>query len=194
MQSGVGSMRESRALWSILFAAAVGCGPGKPAVDSGAGPETATPAGIGEPAEHDDGHEAAVHDEHAGHAHDVPAEPTSTPPVPSADPAAAALAAYERAKPVFEQRCARCHKTGGPGAKKASLEHFSMDSYPFGGHHAGEIAAAIRKVLGAGGGKATMPADKPGVVQGEELALVLAWADAAERAASDARPHGHDER
>jgi hypothetical protein len=57
-----------------------------------------------------------------------------------------------------------------------------MDQYPFAGHHAHEIADTIRKVLGAGKSKPTMPLDKPGAVQGAELRLILEWADAYDRA------------
>jgi hypothetical protein len=52
-----------------------------------------------------------------------------------------------------------------------------MDSYPFGGHHAAEIAATIRLVLGASGKPPTMPRDNPGVVHGESLVLIMKWAD-----------------
>ena len=62
------------------------------------------------------------------------------------------------------------------GAKK--LDHFDMTTYPFGGHHAMEIAREIRKSLGIGGGTPRMPADDKGAVQGEELARIEAWADA----------------
>jgi hypothetical protein len=59
----------------------------------------------------------------------------------------------------------------------------SMDGYPFQGHHAGEAGTVIRKVLGAAGGrKPTMPSDDPGAVTGEDLAKILAWADAFDRA------------
>lgn len=107
--------------------------------------------------------------------------------------------AYERARPVFERHCSKCHTSGGKQAKRGALRHFSMDAYPFGGHHAGEMAATIREVLGATGEEATMPDDDPGSVQGEELAAVLEWAAAFERsyaaglqgAAHDAHGHGH---
>jgi mono/diheme cytochrome c family protein len=91
---------------------------------------------------------------------------------------AAELAAYEQAKPVLEKHCAGCHAKGGKGAKASTLRHFEMTAYPFGGHHAETISAEIREVLGATGKKPTMPKNKPGIVQGEELALILAWADA----------------
>ena len=74
--------------------------------------------------------------------------------------------------------CASCHAKGGRMAKAKSLDHFDMTSYPFGGHHAGEITATIRKSLAIGGGKATMPKNKPGSLTADELAAVAAWADA----------------
>jgi hypothetical protein len=57
-----------------------------------------------------------------------------------------------------------------------------MTSYPFGGEHAAEITQSIRKVLAIGGGKAKMPKDKPGSVQGPELSLISDWADAYDKA------------
>jgi hypothetical protein len=106
---------------------------------------------------------------------------TEVAPAPS-DPLAAEQAAYERARPVFERHCARCHTTAGSKAKRGMLSHFNMDQYPFGGHHADEIAQEIRLVLGAAGKPPTMPRDDKGAVRGEELTLVLAWADAFDEA------------
>ncbi len=63
-----------------------------------------------------------------------------------------------------------------------------MDDYPFGGHHADEAGAVVRKVLGVAGRKATMPPDNPGAVTGDDLSDILAWADAydaAKRASKD---------
>jgi hypothetical protein len=97
-------------------------------------------------------------------------------------------AAFERAKPAFERHCFRCHATAGANAKPKALAHIRMDGYPFGGHHADEAGAAVRKVLGASGGIATMPADDPGGVTGDDLARMLAWAnafDTARRASKD---------
>ena len=98
--------------------------------------------------------------------------------------------AYERARPVFERYCASCH-TSERGST-AALVHFSMDGYPFGGHHADEIAGTIRLVLGVNGEKATMPQGQPGVVKGEELQRIIDWADAVDRAQASALPHGHE--
>lgn len=92
------------------------------------------------------------------------------------------IAAFETAKPAFERHCFRCHTSAGKKSKPKALAHISMDVYPFGGHHADESGSVVRKVLGAGGGKPTMPSDNPGAVTGEDLALILAWADAFEHA------------
>src|SRR2546423_664974 len=101
-------------------------------------------------------------------------------------------AAYASARPVFERHCFRCHTTGGKKAKRKALDHISMDGYPFKGHHAGEAGTVVRKVLGAGGDrKATMPSDDPGAVTGDDLAKILAWADAFDRAQAPKQEHTH---
>jgi mono/diheme cytochrome c family protein len=117
------------------------------------------------------------------------------PATREADPIAQEMRAYEQARPVFEKYCAGCHTERARGTEHAeALLHFSMVSYPFGGHHADEIAAEIRAVLGAAGNEPTMPPDTPGVVRGEELDLVLAWADAFDRAqAVRSADQGHDQ-
>ena len=129
---------------------------------------------------------------HAPAEEDAPAEadaeapaPAEPPPPAEPDPAqvkadllAAETAAYEAAKPVFEKHCVRCHQEGQKKAKKKILEHLNITTYPFTGEHGADAGPAIRKVLAIGGGKAVMPADTKGAVQGEELALVAAWADA----------------
>ncbi len=98
-------------------------------------------------------------------------------------PAAAEKAAYERARPIFEKHCASCHTTAGKGKrKKKALRHFSMDSYPFGGHHAAEIGEEIREVLGVTGEKPKMPADRPGSVTGADLDAIVEWSKAFDRA------------
>jgi hypothetical protein len=51
-----------------------------------------------------------------------------------------------------------------------------MSSYPFAGEH--NKAPDIRLVLGTTGKKATMPKTKPGSVKGDDLASIIAWADA----------------
>ena len=141
----------------------------------------------------------------AGEAPPTEPQPTEEPaPQPPPDPAqvkaelvAAEKSAFEMAEPVFKQHCARCHVKGEKKAKAKTLGHFDMTTYPFGGHHADEISAKIRKVLAIGGGKPTMPKDDRGAVQGDELSLIAAWADAYDRAhaggAHEDRGHGaHD--
>jgi|GEM_PF-1739567 len=108
----------------------------------------------------------------------VPEPATPDPAQAEKDLIAPEMSAYAQAKPVFDKFCAGCHTQGGPGAKKSTLAHFDTTSYPFQGHHSHEMAASIRKALGVGGRKATMPRDKPGSVQGEDLALIMRWADA----------------
>jgi mono/diheme cytochrome c family protein len=94
--------------------------------------------------------------------------------------AAAETAAFERARPVFEQRCATCHTSAGAKASAETLTHFSMDTYPFGGHHATTIGAEVREVLGVTGEPPTMPKDAPGSVKGDELEAIVAWSKAFE--------------
>ncbi len=106
------------------------------------------------------------------------AEPAGPDPAQvKADLLAAETVAYEAAKPVFQKYCAGCHQKGGKSATSKKMGHFDMTAYPFGGHHAGEISATIRKVLAIGGGTPTMPKGKPGSVKGDDLALIAAWAD-----------------
>lgn len=105
---------------------------------------------------------------------------------------AAEKEALDRARPVLERYCATCHTSAGSHRQRPdALPHFSMDDYPFGGHHATELADTIRAVLGVTGDEATMPADDPGSVQGEELAIILAWADAFERSHAAGLHEGH---
>ena len=87
-------------------------------------------------------------------------------------------AAYDKAKPVFDKYCAKCHTQTGKMATKKKLGHFDMTSYPFGGHHAATIGPEVREALGLAGEKATMPDDKPGSVKGDDLATIDAWAQA----------------
>jgi len=90
--------------------------------------------------------------------------------------------AYERARPVFEKYCTKCHSPSSPGADSMAIEHLDMGAYPFKGHHAAEAGAEVREALGASGEPATMPDDEPGAVKGAELDVVLAWAAAFDRA------------
>ena len=111
-----------------------------------------------------------------------PAEPPPAPKDPKAELLAAETAAWDTAKPVFEKSCANCHTSAGKKAAKKKLDHFNMDTYPLGGHHTATIGYTIRDVLGISGKKPTMPYDKPGSVQGEDLAKIKAWTDAWEAA------------
>jgi hypothetical protein len=97
------------------------------------------------------------------------------------------ITAFERARPAFERHCFRCHTTAGKKARPKSLAHITMDGYPFGGHHADEAGVVVRKVLGAGGRKATMPSDDPGIVTGDDLKRILTWADAYDAAKQSRR-------
>ncbi|HVV51249.1 MAG TPA: hypothetical protein VHO06_16390 [Polyangia bacterium] len=116
---------------------------------------------------------AAVRIAHAHKGHGAGHAPAPTPDE---------IAAFERAKPAFELHCFRCHAASGKKSKPKALAHIAMDGYPFGGHHADEAGSVVREVIGAGGGKPTMPSDDPGAVAGEDLTRILAWADAFEHA------------
>jgi hypothetical protein len=100
--------------------------------------------------------------------------------------------AYERARPVFEKYCTKCHTPTGGGHDDLAIEHLDMSTYPFGGHHGAEAGAEVREALGAApsGEEATMPDDAPGSVEGDDLALVLAWADEFDRAHGSAATSG----
>jgi hypothetical protein len=105
-------------------------------------------------------------------------------------PTAEELAAFQQAKPAFERHCFRCHTTTGKKEKRKALEHMSMDAYPFGGHHAGEAGNAVRDVLGVGeNAKTTMPADDKGAVTGDDLAKIVAWTKAFDRAQAGGDHH-----
>lgn len=121
----------------------------------------------------------------------TPVAPQPTPiavgemptPVPAvADPKTQLLAdetsAWQQAQPVFAKYCASCHTQDGAKATATKLEHFTMDTYPLGGHHAATIGPTMRDALGLDGKQATMPADKPGSVTGPDLAVIAAWIDA----------------
>ncbi|MEO7733277.1 MAG: hypothetical protein ABIY55_20100 [Kofleriaceae bacterium] len=143
--------------------------------------------------------------DHAGSATAVadpapaPAPPEPSPPPAPVDPRAELLAAettaWDTAKPIFERSCATCHSQAGKKAAKKKLDHFSLDSYPLGGHHTATIGFTIRDVLGISGKKPTMPYDKPGSVQGDDLAKIKLWSDAWEAAdkagAHPAATHDH---
>jgi hypothetical protein len=118
----------------------------------------------------------------------APEEKPAEPADPKADLLAAETKAWNAAKPVFDRACAGCHTTGGKKASKKKLDHFTFDSYPPGGHHAATIGFTIRDVLGISGKKPTMPYDKPGSVQGDDLAKIKAWTDAWAHSVAD---HDH---
>jgi mono/diheme cytochrome c family protein len=129
----------------------------------------------------------------------APTGPTRPAEPPAPDPAkikaellAAETAAFEKARPVFDRYCASCHTKGGKLATAKKLDHVDMTAYPFGGHHAMEISGAIRKALGIGGGKPTMPFNNKGAVKGDDLALVAAWADAFDASHQGGAHDGHD--
>jgi len=166
----------------------------------------APPASTPAPDDVDDGHADGDHDQDhevdeappadgdSGAHADAPAAPDAAKV--KADLLAAENAAYESAKPVFGKYCAGCHQQGGKKASAKKLGHLDITTYPFGGHHTAVVGATIRKALGIGGGKATMPFDKPGIVQGDELALIAAWADAFDASGAGGAHEGmagHDE-
>ncbi len=147
-------------------------------------------------------------DPHAGHGGAKPAAPAAPPADPHAGHGAAApvkpgagsdkdaiataeRTAYERAKPIFEKHCGRCHSSSGKKAKKKTLGHFSIDTYPFGGHHAAEVGQTIRVVLGVTGKEPTMPMDDAGAVKGAELETLVEWSKAFD-ASHAAGLHQHD--
>jgi mono/diheme cytochrome c family protein len=185
--------RERLWAWSSSFAlaAALGCAPRAHSPETRplpSEPPSSLPEGAPQtsspPPEPAATASAPPQEEHSDESH-AHAEPRSSAPPPLADTMAQLAsderAAYERAKPVFAAHCARCHTDGGPKASKSARGHFDMDVYPFGGHHAAEMSKYLRRVLGATGGKPTMPRDDPGAVRGAELDLVLALTDAFDR-------------
>lgn len=177
--------------FALMSLAGVACAPA-----AGQGPSsTSAPAGSGPAGAMGSAGMANMPPMSSAEMANMPPTDASGVATPSAAPSSAAdeTAAYDKAKPVFDAYCAKCHTTQGSKSSKKSLEHFNMDAYPFGGHHADEITSVIREVLGASGEKATMPRDKPGAVKGDELKLVLAWADAYDRAhPTKAGEHHHD--
>jgi hypothetical protein len=162
-----------KTLLALLTAALVACG-SKSAPPANPTPTPAVPTGEPKPVEAE-----------------KPAAPKSDP---KADALAAETATYEKAKPTFEKYCSACHTKAGKKSAKKKLDHFDMDTYPFGGEHTAFIGNHIRDVLGLSDKKATMPYDKPGSVKGDDLAIIKAWADAwdaAEKAGAHP-PHGED--
>lgn len=121
-----------------------------------------------------------------------PAEPAPDPATIKASLLAAEMAAFDKAKPVFDKWCAKCHSKDGAKQSAAKREHFDMTTYPFGGHHAMDVHNEISVVLGVTGKKPTMPADNKGAVKGEELELIKAWIDAFEASHQGGAHEGHD--
>lgn len=122
-----------------------------------------------------------------------PAQPAAPDPATiKADLLAVEMAAFEKAKPVFDTYCAKCHSKDGAKQSASKREHFDMTTYPFGGHHAMDVHNEIREVLGVTGKKPTMPADKKGAVKGEELELIKTWADAFDASHKGGAHEGHD--
>jgi mono/diheme cytochrome c family protein len=169
--------------------------PADPAAPKGAGAPKAVEPGPADGGGHE-GHDATGG--HEGHGAGAAATPSRAPTDPDlVSIAAAEEASFARAKPVFQKYCASCHSKAGKKATRATLGHFSIDTYPFGGHHAAEVGETVREVLGVTGEKPTMPKHKPGVVQGEDLAAIVEWSKAfdASHAAGlhdhGAKDHGH---
>ena len=122
---------------------------------------------------------------------DAGAEPAETGGDDKTAIAAAEQAAYEAARPVFEKYCSNCHSSAGKKSSAKKLDHFNMDTYPFGGHHATVIGETIREVLGVTGEEPSMPKDQPGAVKGSDLDLIVAWSKAFD-ASHKAGLHHHD--
>jgi hypothetical protein len=171
---------------SLLAALAVAACGSTPSTASTAPPAAIPPSPAPDSPVHEHAHDArdsAV----AGSASPAEAPQRSAEPVPAAadpkaDLLAAEAAAWATARPVFENACATCHTSAGKKATKKKLDHFNFDSYPPGGHHTSTIGFTIRDVVGLSGKKPTMPYDKPGSVQGDDLATIKAWTDAWEAA------------
>jgi mono/diheme cytochrome c family protein len=108
--------------------------------------------------------------------------PTRVDPDEQQRLATAEQAAYDKARPILEKHCARCHTSGGAKSSAKKLDHLNMDSYPFGGHHAEEVGETIRYVLGVTGEEPEMPSDDPGAVKGAELEAIVDWTWAFDRA------------
>lgn len=102
--------------------------------------------------------------------------PAPDPTAVKAELMSAEMAAFEKAKPVLDKFCTACHVKGQKNASAKKLNEFDMTAYPFAGEH--NKASDLRDVLGLSGKKATMPKTKPGAVKGDDLATIIAWADA----------------
>lgn len=167
-----GAMKTFLLLVSILCASACGGGGSKPATTPEPTPEPTTTETTTETTTQTTPASTAEQTPPAGG--EQPAEPPA--PDPKETAMQAELAAYETAKPVFEKFCINCHQKGKRGATKKALAELDITEYPFKGEHAN--GPDIRKALGIGGGKPTMPRNKPGSVKGDDLAAITAWLDA----------------
>lgn len=99
--------------------------------------------------------------------------PSLPAPANSVTPLSSAAAAPRTALVVFAENCASCHAVG---TNPAASKHFSIaDGAPV-GHHVGALGVTMRKVLGAGGGKPTMPKGAPPLTEADR-ALLIAWAE-----------------
>jgi hypothetical protein len=65
------------------------------------------------------------------------------------------------------------HASSGASSSHATLEHFSMDTYPFAGQHSGEITSSVRDLLGAYVHPPGMPTDSRG--RSEERSSLPFW-------------------
>ena len=171
---------------ALLAASAVtacGSASSSPAMTpSGATTPSPAPANPAPEPEHDRAGGAVAVPEAPAKESEKPAEPGRATSDPKADLLAAESSAWEMARPSFGNACAICHTSAGKKAAKKKLDHFNFDSYPPGGHHTATIGFTIRDVLGLSGKKPTMPYDKPGSLQGDDLAKIKAWTDAWEAA------------
>lgn len=130
---------------------------------------------------HDGDHEGMA----SGGAVRTPDSPAASSEPPRLDPATvmkarlrvAEAVAFEAARPVFARACAMCHTKAGKKATKKTLDNFNLDLYSLGEQHTATIGFTIRDVLGISGKKPTMPYDKPGSIQGDDLAAIKAWSD-----------------
>jgi len=181
-------MKRIHVLTLLAAIAIAGCG-GKSKPPAGGGSGTGTDDGSGT------GSGTDTTEPDAGVA-DVPAPDAEPPPDPRLALMEAEMAAYEAAKPVFAKSCGGCHIQGGAKASAKKLKHIDMTAYPFTGHHVETITTTIGHVLGIDGAKPTMPADKPGSVKGDDLALIEAWIEAynsADEGGAHAEGAAHDD-
>lgn len=176
----------TKTLISLIASAALAACGSKPA------PTPTAPKETLQDHDHDHDHDGSAAGSAAPSVSDA-GDPKAPPrPDAKAQLLAAETSAWETAKPTFTRYCATCHTKDGKKAAKKKLDHFDMDTYPFGGHHTATIGFTIRDVLGISGKKATMPYDDPGAVKGDDLAAIKAWTDAWE-AADKAGAHGAGE-